>query len=105
MIFRDRVKQQSYHRHAIMKKVGKDASAEELMDYLLGNPCDGYHGGPYYLYRYAPHTDSIGQRLNKLWVYPLVLVSLPFQWLIKGSVGIKRETRLGQILVYLIGNL
>lgn len=44
------------------------------------------------------------QRINRLWVFPLFLCTLPFQWIIRGETGIPTESDLGIILTKLIGS-
>jgi len=47
---------------------------------------------------------TILNRLNSLWVYPLYLLTIaPVYYIIKGQTGVSRETKMGQILTYLLG--
>lgn len=42
-------------------------------------------------------------RLNLLWVMPLALVFSCFKWIITGRIGIEPPSRLGKLIVKLIG--
>ena len=53
----------------------------------------------YVIYKYDDNDDStLLNRLNVLWLYPLFIITIPFQWIFTGSVGIKRNSRIGRIV-------
>lgn len=84
--------------------LGKDSiTAEEAMKYILGDP-DGYSDSEYVIYKYRTRKDrKLIYRLNSLWVAPLFVLSIPFQWLFRGEVGVSRNSRIGSIVNYLVG--
>lgn len=43
------------------------------------------------------------QRINQLWVVPIIIASMPFQWLFKGYCGFKNESKLGMFLGKITG--
>ncbi|MFU2365561.1 MAG: hypothetical protein ACM685_07755 [Enterobacteriaceae bacterium] len=46
---------------------------------------------------------KIWQRLNQLWVVPILIITIPFQWLFKGYYGFKNESKLARILGNITG--
>jgi hypothetical protein len=57
------------------------------------------------VHKYSPYIKTKWwQRLNRLWVYPIFLCTLPLQWIIRGETGVETESDLGVILTKLIGN-
>jgi len=78
MIEQRKRKQNYYKRIDIIKKVGVEASVDDVLDYLLGDT-DGYSDSDYVLYKYTYNQKrSIFNRLNYLWVCPLFILSIPF---------------------------
>lgn len=57
------------------------------------------------VYRYDPdiNTSPI-QRFNLLWVYPVWLLIAPFKWIITGTTGVTKDSKVGKILIKLLGN-
>lgn len=43
------------------------------------------------------------QRLNQLWVVPLLIISIPFQWLFNGTYGFGNKSKLARILSHITG--
>ena len=43
------------------------------------------------------------QRLNQIWIIPLLTLTIPFQWLFLGRVGFKNESKLGKLISNLTG--
>ena len=43
------------------------------------------------------------QRLNRLWFVPLYLLTIPFQWLIRGRVGFESTSKVGAFFSRLTG--
>lgn len=57
------------------------------------------------VHRWNPYIKTKWwQRINRLWVYPIFICTLPFQWILRGETGIATESDLGIILTKLIGN-
>ena len=91
----------------IDKAGGENATVESVMDVLFGTRYHEYEDNQYFVYAYDEDKTEPKwwQRLNSLWVVPLVLVTVfPVQWVLKGSVGVKENTRLGRFIIKLIGN-
>lgn len=37
------------------------------------------------------------QRLNRLWFVPIYMLTIPFQWLIRGKVGFEATSKIGML--------
>ncbi len=77
-------------------------SAEELLTMLLGDGCEEGAHWKFRLFKYDESNRSFINRLNMVWVYPLYIVTIPFQWLILGRSGVDRNSLLGRALNYLL---
>ena len=64
---------------------------ENKTDFILITERDGYY------------TKTLGNRLNSLWVYPVVILLLPFKWIFTGVWGFSRNTKFGCFLGKLVG--
>lgn len=61
---------------------------------------------PFVLYRREPQPrngKTIFNRINFLWVAPVMLLVMPVKWLITGESGFSKNSRFGKILLKLIG--
>lgn len=43
------------------------------------------------------------QRLNRLWFVPLYLLTIPFQWLIRGRMGFESTSKVGALVSRITG--
>jgi hypothetical protein len=77
------------------KELGGCFGASDLLEYLLED-------SEYSIRKYNHTQKSIFNRINMLWVYPLFLIQMPFQWLLCGDTGYKRESRVGRVLDLLV---
>lgn len=79
-------------------------TAKQLLDLLYGDVNNDFTSDYKVLFERDPYIESTKlQRFNLFWVWPLWLITIPFQYIIRGEYGVKKETRLGQILTKLIG--
>lgn len=79
-----------------------EPTAKEVLEYMIGDR-DGWRGGDFVVYKYTNSTDrSFIQRLNLIWVYPLLILTIPFLFLFTGSVGLNRNNLLGRIIDRLV---
>ena len=59
-------------------------------------------------HRYSVHRyndkckRSFIQRVNLIWFWPLFLLTIPIQWLIRGQPGISKKSRIGKIVHWLV---
>lgn len=85
------------YRHELSKFETK----EELLDELFGNCSNDYYSD-YDVYIYTCDKKTIWNRLNLLWFVPLWLLTIPFQWLIRGRVGVNTNSKLGRLIHWLV---
>lgn len=80
--------------------------------------CEGDSGAPkdyeidqsQYAYQVVDNTEwmsqrdaTFWQRLNRLWFVPLYLLTIPFQWLIRGRMGFETTSKVGAFFSRLTG--
>ncbi|MCW8352392.1 hypothetical protein [Citrobacter portucalensis] len=80
--------------------------------------CDGdakswadIHDDPkQYAYQVVDNTEwmsrrdaTFWQRLNRLWFVPLYLLTIPFQWLIRGRMGFETTSKVGAFFSRITG--
>ena len=75
--------------------MGKELTAVDLIEYILDD-------SDYSLRKYTSTRRTTFNRINILWVYPVFLLLVPFQWLCQGDTGFKRESRIGTALEFLV---
>lgn len=100
-----RAREYEAYKHKILAEAGGDkATVESLCDVIFGK--DQYDDPKYIVrYRWNPYEESTPlNRFNMLWVWPLFVVFVaPVMYIKHGHTGVRKETKLGQILVKLIG--
>ena len=99
MIETEKRRQEYYMKRQILKEVGGNPTADEVLDYLLG---DDNRNSDYAVYKYEYNKRTALNRINMLWVFPLFLCSLPLQWLFTGSTGVSRHSKIGKIVNRLV---
>jgi hypothetical protein len=85
--------------HYILASGNKEPTAKQVLDYITDRDwCSDYE-----LHRYESNdTASLMQRINLLWVWPLFVITIPFQWICTGGFGLKRDSRMGRIVSWFI---
>jgi len=107
MIEKNKVRQDYFSINSLIndcKKQTKEENptAEQVLEFMIVDE-NSWSGGDYVVYKYESRSKrSFLNRLNLCWVYPLILISIPFQYLLFGSVGVNRNTRLGSIVDKLV---
>jgi hypothetical protein len=94
-------RQNYWTKRQILSEAGKDATASEVLDHLLGD-ADGGPGSDYVVYKYDSCSRTLINRVNMVWVWPLAALVAPFQWLATGNIGYTRNSRMGRILDWLV---
>jgi len=51
----------------------------------------------------SSHGATFWQRLNRLWFVPLYMLTIPFQWLIRGRMGFETTSKVGMMIQKLTG--
>lgn len=98
------------HRSSITKKMKDETDMNELLDTLFGKYNDGE--SEYVIYRYDNDSEwehsrrsTLLQRFNMIWVWPLFMITVPFQWLFLGKVGLNSHSKFGKFVMKLIGEV
>lgn len=94
------------YEHELRAKIKeKDITyVDELVAYLYGSECNDYQYKVIKLWAEDPE-QTIWNRLNELWVIPLFLIAAPFRYVMFGDYKVNSESKLGKVLVYLLGVL
>lgn len=105
MIFmKNKSRQNYYMRREIKKDTGKEnPTADDVLELIIGKDEYDYNTGDYILYKERNNTKrNFIQRVNLLWVWPLMVLSIPFVYLFTGNFGVSMNSRLGRIVDFLI---
>ena len=79
----------------------KNPTAKDVINHMLGD--DFGRGGNYAIYSYDEPTERrFIQRLNMLWVWPIIILSIPFQFLFCGDIGVNRNSKVGRVVDWLV---
>lgn len=90
-------------RFKVESELGKDATAEDVLDHLFGKYEENVEYVVYhYNDPYSKHSTLL-QRLNRLWVVPAFYICVPFQWMFTGKVGLNDHTKLGEFIHKITG--
>ena len=81
-------------------------TAREILDLLFGDE-DFRNNSDFILkYRHPELSDrTLFQRGNVLWIVPIFLILAPFRYLIWGESRVNEDSKLGRILIFLVGKL
>ena len=103
MIERNKFMKRDIDASRVLKEISEDKynpqdiDAERAVMYLLDDD-------RYLVYRYEDgNRNGLIKRFNCIWFYPLFILTVPFQWLLLGKVGVKRESKIGKIIETIIG--
>jgi hypothetical protein len=89
-------------RKEILDELGEDKSAEALLDNLLRDT-NGWNNSDYRVIKYTNvQKRSIGNRLNYLWVWPIFICTIPFSWVLTGTYGLDRNSKVGKVVDWLV---
>lgn len=89
------------YKHQILEDFNNDKYLPKTVDGLLEFLTDNNAGRQYVVYHYKnPYTiqTSIWQRLNRFWVLPCLIISMPFTWLVCGKTGVNTHSKFGKWL-------
>ena len=92
-------------RKEIVESYGEKFTGEQVLSHLFGD-CDGWINSNYEIYRYEKTKKTIINRLNSVWVYPVYAAFIaPVKWIVTGSTGVESDTKMYNLLVWLLGEL
>lgn len=102
MVEKNKDIQRNHMKREILAELGEDKSAEALLDNLLGDQ-DRWVNSDYRIFKYqCVQKRSIWNRLNYIWVWPLFICTIPFSWILTGSWGLERDSKVGKVVDWLI---
>lgn len=91
---------------------------QELVDIFKDNRIDSLDAFVRFVYSYDDNPDiiirkrwykkpknTIGNRLNMLWYFPLFILCIPFRYVMFGYFNVNKNTRLGRVSRYLLGDV
>ena len=92
-------------RHEIEKELSKDATKNDVLDFIFGSYNDNFNSDYYVINRFGGKTKTnLIQRINTLWFMPLwVIIVMPIQYLSTGKTGISKDSKFGLAVQWLIG--
>jgi len=80
----------------------KEPTAKDVLHHILGDK-EGWSGSDYVIYKYSDNSKrNFIQRVNTIWVYPLFIITIPFQFLFLGNCGVNRNSKIGKLINWLI---
>lgn len=93
----------------ILAELEPDATASDALNHLLGY-YDDYGDSKYtvrsyvsnYTVRSYKNKRKFIHRLNTCWVYPIFFITIPFQYLCLGRIGVNANTKLGSFINWLV---
>jgi len=73
MVEQEKYVQHYYAKKEILEELGENPSIYEVLDHLLGDT-DGCRTSDYVCYKYKTSKKTLINRLNLMWVYPLIKI-------------------------------
>lgn len=95
------------HRSDIEKVLGKNATGEDVLDYIFGTWENDYNSDSGLIISIWDESDrkTMLQRFNMLWVVPLTFILAPFNYVLKGCIGWDTKSKIGRWFIKITGNL
>ena len=101
MIESKRTRQNCWNRNEVKKLIGDEATVDDLLTHICGD-ADGHIESDFVLYRYDRPSRTVFHRFNLLWIWPVFLVIAPICWLLRGKIGVSRNSRIGRAVDWLV---
>lgn len=96
-------KKRAMKHQVITQAGGNKATKESILDVLF--PYE--ESGDFYVYWWDNPWEQDRkwwQRLNMIWVVPVYYITIaPFQWILKGRVGVDEKSKFGELIIKLTG--
>lgn len=93
------------YRHQVVKAVGRDATAEQVLDHLFGDGMYSDAEANFVIREWRGSDKTRTQRLNMLWAIPLTIALAPFRYVLYGDSGWDTKTRMGRFMLRVTGHL
>tara|TARA_R110000744_G_C19371770_1_gene563197 strand:- start:55114 stop:55416 length:303 start_codon:yes stop_codon:yes gene_type:complete len=93
-------RQNEAYKRVILQEAGGDkATVESVLNLLLDD------GGYYRVTKWDDYYEerTVWQRIVFCLLFPFLLLSLPFQWILTGKTGITSKTKLGRFILDITG--
>lgn len=81
----------------------ENPTADDVLDLIVGKDEYDYNCQDYVLYKEIRSTKrNIIQRVNFLWVAPLLFLTMPLVWILTGEWGFSRNSMLGRFFEFMV---
>lgn len=81
----------------------ENPTADDVLELIIGKDEYDYNCQDYVLYKEIRSTKrNIIQRINFLWVAPLLFLSMPIVWILTGEWGFSRNSMLGKFFEFMV---
>lgn len=78
-------------------------TADDVLELIIGKDEYDYNCQDYVLYKEIRSTKrNIIQRINFLWIAPLLFLSIPIVWVLTGEWGFSRNSILGRFFEFMV---
>lgn len=98
-------KKRSLYRHELKEALEEYncKTVDDVLDIIFGG-YDNDYWTDFVVYRkgFHPKTTMLN-RFNTIWVYPLFILCVPFRYVMFGSVGFNRDSKIGKFILDLVG--
>ena len=98
--------QRSTYKQDIKNKAGGDkATADSILDLLFGTYYNDYDSEYVVTWEGSYSKEkNIWNRLAFLAILPFFVITIPFQWLLLGKVGVSQNSKFGRVILKLTGD-
>jgi len=102
-------KKRAMYREVIEQAGGENCTKEDILNVLFPDDGEGryFSSGEFYVYWWNNPWEQDSkwwQRLNRVWFFPVfILLIAPIQYLVQGKVGFSQQTKLGEIILNMVG--
>lgn len=96
------------YRHEVEDILSDCETKKDILDEIYGTYDNDYRSDTDLVIKRKWITRSkitLMNRINRLWVFPLFILSVPFTYLFFGQSKINEDSKIAKILVWLIGEL
>ena len=76
---------------------------ERVAQLIVGRYDERWHQFTLIDNSYISDETTLLQRVNRIWFVPLYILTMPFQWLVKGHVGLRNNSKLAKLMAKLTG--
>ena len=95
----------SVYRHEIERKLGKDASAKQVLDHIFGDYYDNDKGIDYVISKWSSCKKTKMQRFNIVLAVIFIILRSPYQYITDGYLGFDNKTKFGRWVLRNTGDL